>query len=375
MRKGIIKKGGLKNTAPAFCCLLSFFLLNCQGNTQKAARPKPTVPVVTLRPTKIPIEKQYIGITQAISSVNIRARVEGFLIQKNFIEGKPVKKDQVLYVIDPKPFQAQLDSAKGQLARSIAERDYQQVQYTRMKQLVGQGNISRSQYDQVMAQFHQALAQVDVNKAQLETAQINLGYCYMYSPVDGIVSHKYVDVGNLVGGTEQTLLATVVQLEPIYIEFSPSVSDFGEILKYRTNMPFKAEASLPQGKNIVLHGEVDFVNNAADTPTSTILMRATLKNPEKLILPGIYMNVKVILTENGEEILVPTKAVLEMQGKKSVYLVNSANKVEDRLILTSGQYGDKYMVKSGLQAGDRLITSGLQKIHPGDEVAVTLSNN
>jgi RND family efflux transporter MFP subunit len=226
-----------------------------------------------------------------------------------------------------------------------------------------------------MARYHEAIAQVNVDRAQVETAQINLSYCYMYSPNDGIISRKYVDVGNLVGGAEQTLLANVVTLNPIYIEFSPSVDDFGEILKHRANMPFKAEAILPHGKGLALHGRVDFVNNAADTPTSTILMRATLDNPEKLILPGIYMNVKVILTQSGEAILVPAKVILETQGKRSVYVVNKDNKVEMKTIVTAGQYGDQYLVKSGLKEGDRLIVSGIQKIQPGQEVTVTISGS
>ncbi|KTC85592.1 MULTISPECIES: efflux RND transporter periplasmic adaptor subunit [Legionella] len=366
---------GVKSTKLALCCVIYSLLVSCEEHKPAASLPILTVPVIEVKTSTIPITKQYIGITQSISSVDIRARVEGFLVKKNFTEGKFVKKNQLIYVIDPAPFQAKLDSARGELARSIASQEYQQVQYLRLKQLVAQGNVSKSQYDEVIARYHEAMAQVDVNKAQLETAKINLGYCYMYSPDDGIISHRYVDVGNLVGGAEQTLLANVVKLDPIYIEFSPSISDFDEIIKYRVHMPFHAEATLPHGKSVMLKGLVDFVNNAADTPTSTILMRATLANPEKLIRPGIYMNVKVILTKNGEAVLLPGEAILETQGKRSVYTVNKENKVVNKAISISGQYGNQYIVKSGLQAGDLVITRGMQKIKPGQEVKIAKSAN
>lgn len=359
----------------AFCCLLSIFINGCQDKKQAPPQARPIVPTVKIVSTEIPITKEYIGITQSIASVAIRARVEGFLTKMNFVEGKLVKKDQLLYVIDPRPFEAQLELSKGQLARSTASQTYQNVQYIRMKQLVAKGDVSRSQYDQVASQYAEATAQVAVDKAQVEQAKINLGYCYMYSPFDGIISHKYVDVGNLVGGTENTLLAYVVKLDPIYIEFSPSVEDFSELLKYRANMPFKVEATFPQNKNLTFHGQVDLINNQADVPTSTILMRATITNPEKLILPGIYMNLKVILTNKGAALLIPAKAVMETQGKRSVYLVGKDNKVLSQPIITSGQYKQDYIVKSGLNVGDIVITDGMQKIRPGEEVTLNLTSN
>ena len=347
--------------------LMALFLAACKDNKSAQNAPRP-VPVVKMTLTKIPLKRTYIGITQSIAEVGIRARVEGFLIQKNFIEGKPVKKDQLIYVIDPKPFQAQLDLAKGQLAKSIANMEYQKVQYLRLKELVKKGDVSKTQFDEVAAQYGEAQAEVLVQKANVETAEINLGYCYMNAPFDGIIGKKYVDVGNLVGAGENTLLANIVQLNPIYVLFSPSIEDYGTFLKYRKNMPFHVEAVLPHDNKLVFKGKVDLVNNQADTPTSTILMRGLVDNPDQLLLPGIYVNITLELTKADPSLLIPASAVTESQGQRTVYLVNAKNQVEVSTIQTSGMYKQQYIVTSGIKEGDLLILKGLQKILPGETV-------
>lgn len=324
-----------------------------------------TVPVMKLHSTSIPLKKTYIGISQSVSSVDIRARVEGFLQKKNFTEGKPVKKGQLIYVIDPRPYQAKLNQAQGQLSRSIASRDYQSVQFLRYKQLVAKGDISKSNYDQTAANLKEAEAQVEVDTANVQDAQINLGYCFMYSPFDGIISKKYVDVGNLVGAGENTLLANVVELNPIYIEFSPSVNDFSEFLKYRQNMPFKASASFPLNDKLIFKGQVDLVNNQADAPTSTILMRALMENPEQLIIPGVYLNITLTLSPSTKVLMIPASAVIKTQEKRSVFIVGPDNKIASRNIIIEQAYQTNEIISSGLKEGDLLVTSALQKVQPG----------
>jgi len=351
---------------PVLLCL-GVLLSACSGDDGANKAPRP-VTVLAIEPTKIPVKKTYIGITQSIAAVGIKARVEGFLTEMNFIEGKPVKKDQLLFVIDPKPFEAQLDYAKGQLARSIANVDYQKVQYKRLKALVQKGDVSQSNFDEVAAQLGAAVAEVEIQKAQVETAQINLGYCSMKSPFDGIIGEKLVDVGNLVGAGEKTLLANVVELNPIYIQFSPSVEDYGSFLKYRKNMPFNVTATLPHNSSLVFKGKVDLVNNEANTPTSTILMRAQIENPEQLLLPGIYVDITLELTPDQPTLLVPTSAVSESQGQRTVFLVDKKNTIQIATINTAGTYNQQYIVTSGVKQGDLLVLDGLQKIRPGELV-------
>ncbi|CAM2990476.1 efflux RND transporter periplasmic adaptor subunit [Legionella worsleiensis] len=346
---------------------MGLFLAACNDNKPLTNTPR-LVPVAQLGFTKIPLTKTYIGITQSVAEVGIRARVEGFLVRKNFTEGKPVKKDQLIYAIDPKPFQAQLDLAKGQLAKSIANMEYQKVQYQRFKELVKKGDVSQTRFDEANARYTEAQAETLVQKAQVATAEINLGYCSMLAPFDGIIGKKYVDLGNLVGGADNTLLANIVQLNPIYVMFSPSVEDYAIFLNYRKNMPFHVEAVLPYSNQLVFKGKVDLVNNQADTSTSTILMRALVENPEQLLLPGVYVTLHVELTKEESCILVPATAVIESQGQRTVYLVNKKNQVEAHVIHTSGMYQQSYIVISGVKDGDLLILNGLQKINPGDAV-------
>lgn len=347
-----------------------FILLSACGEKAKPIPPKPNVQILTLKSQPIALTKEYIGITQSIASVDIRARVKGFLTNMNFIEGKPVKKNQLLFRIDPSSFQAKLDLTKGQLASSIARKKYEEVQYFRFKNLVAKGDVSKSDFDRVSAQFAESEGAVQTASAQVEEAKINLGYTSMYSPIDGVISHQYVDVGNLVGGGENTLLTNVVQLNPIYVEFSPSVDDYHDFLRYRKNKPFKAVVRFPQNNDLVFKGKVDFVNNQADVSTSTILMRATIDNPEMLLLPGIYVNIAITLEENYPVLLVPIKAVTQTQGQYSLYLLNAKNQVESRIINVLDPYKDNYMVTSGVKEGDKVIINNLQKIRPGMEVNI-----
>jgi len=348
----------------AWYSLLSTLLLACQNNGDKNGQPAP-VSVVKVQIASVPVTKEYIGITQSIASVDIRARVKGFLTQMNFVEGKPVKKDASLFVIDPLPFEADVKAAEGNLAKSIANREFQTAEYERYGKLVKKGDVSVANYDRVKSQYQEAVAQVQINQANLDTAKINLSYCYMNASFDGIIGEKFVDVGNLVGGTENTLLATLVELNPMYIQFSPSVSDFALMLAHRKNMPFKVEATFSDDANMKFHGKVDLINNQADTPTSTILMRALLDNPESLLLPGIYLKVKLTLSNGESQLIIPVTSVMEVQGQRMVYIIDKNNEVQSRAITTNGQYQQSYIIVSGLKEGEMVVTNNLQKIKPG----------
>lgn len=350
----------------ASCCL--FLIIGCNGQQSKPI-PAQTVSTVTLSQSTIPITKTYIGITQSIASVNIRARVKGFLTKMNFVEGTVVEKGRLLFVIDPKPFEAKLDLVQGQLSRSIAVKEYEAVQYLRLKQLVGQGDISKSDFDKAAASYRKAEADVQIHNAEVEDAQINLSYCRMYAPFEGLIGKRYVDVGNLVGGTEETLLATILKLDPIYVQFSPSVTDVADFSKFQKNSPFTVEVKISGEKEFIFKGKIDLTNNQADVATSTILMRAVIDNPKKLLLPGVYVNITLFLSPESKVILVPQKAVLQTQGEYSVYLAKDG-KVVSRRLLVSGEYRDSYIVKSGVVVGDQVITNALQKIRPGQLVNI-----
>lgn len=351
--------------------ILIFNLFACSEQQTTSAPPPVEVKVVKIQLQKIPVHKQYIGTVKSIADIEIRARVKGFLTEVNFVEGKPVKKGDLLFVIDKRPFEAKVEMAKGQLAKSLAARDYAKAQYERMKILVAKDDISKAEYDKAAADYQSAIGQVLTAQADLKDAEINLSYCSMYSPVDGIIGKKFVDVGNLVGGVEDTLLATVIQLNPIYVEFYPSVNDYNDMLKYIENMPFPVVATLPYN-DIKFKGKVDLINNEADIKTSTILMRATIENPKNLLVPGVYVNLDILLTNEAPHILVPSVAVTDTQGDQTVLVVGKDNKVEVRKIKVEGNYKNYYIVKDGLQENDLVIVEGIQKIPPGGVVKPTI---
>lgn len=348
------------------CCIT--LLSSCYERPKKPKAGEVTVQVIKITPTTVPVFKDYIGITQSIAQVSMRARVKGFLVKKNFTEGDWVKKGQLLFEIDPRPFKADVDQAKADLQRSEADAAFKQVQAERYKTLVKKAAASQADFDRVNAQYQEAVAQVAVDTAKVEQAEINLSYCYMYAPIDGKIGEKYVDVGNLVGGTNDTLLATIVKLDPIYVQLSPSINDFGEFVAYRKNAPFKVKITIPGYKKLVFDGQIDLVNNEADQTTSTILMRAAVKNPEKLLLPGVYVNVRLILSAKKTVITIPKAAIMETQGQNYVYILDKNNKVTLRTISTEFQYGNLEIVNQGLKPGDIVVVDGLQKIKPGDTV-------
>lgn len=354
--------------------LLVSLLDGCSNEQKKKPRSPISVDVQTISKESIPVIKQYIGITQSIESVEIRARVTGFLTEKHFTEGKDVKKNQLLYVIDPRPFKAKLDHVEAVLKSNIAERDYQALEYIRFKKLAKQGNVAQVRFDTVNAKLKEAQASVALAKADVEEAKLNLSYCYMKAPYAGKIGVQFIDIGNYVGSTNKTLLAKLVQLNPIYVEFSPSVNDYSEFLHYRANMPFKVSVSLPSYNKHLFKGRIDIINNEANVSTSTILMRATIKNAEKTLLPGIYVTVNVTLSDNSKQLLIPANVIINVQGRRSVYVVGQNNKVESRLITTSGSYQGKTVIQSGLKEGEQIITSNLQKLRSGITVTIKKAN-
>lgn len=356
--------------------LLALGLTGCNKPAPKKERPIVTVEAIKVEPTNVPISKSYIGITSSVSSVDIRARVKGFLVKKNFEEGGFVKKNQLLFEIDPNPFKAALQQAQAQLANALANVNFQKVEYQRMKALYAKNVVSKERFDKAATTYKQGLAKVAQEEADVENAKINLSYCYMYSPIDGRIGKTQVDVGNLVGGTQDTLLATVVELNPIYVEFSPSVSDFGEFIEYKKQgKPFKVTAYLPKYPKETFTGEVSLVNNQADTKTATVLMRATLKNPEKLLLPGLYVNVDLMLKKDNKALTVPEAAIINGQGIVQVNVIGKNNIIQTQTITSNLEYKGQVVISSGLKAGEVVVTSNLEQIQSGDKVNYTLNNN
>ena len=354
---------GLKKLIVLFICC--FALAACDSGNKTAVPAELPTQVLSVAKSNVPIVLNYIGITKSIADITIRARVEGFLKKKNYTEGKYVNRGDLLYVIDPRPFQVEVDLAQANVDSAKADAEFQQVELRRRAALVKKNFISQEEYDSQKATYDESVAAVEVAQANLETAKINLGYCYVYSPIDGIAGVRFYDVGNLVGVDGDTELLTVVALDPMFVYFAPSIDDFSLIMKYYDNMPFKIVATVPKFPDIKFEGKVDMINNQAEQSTSTIQMRALIKNPEKKLRPNIYVNVEVILSPSTPVIQIPSSATVNIQGSTFVYAVDSNNKVSMKEINVETTTKQTMIIESGLKVGDRIALNNLQNLRTG----------
>ncbi|NDH09053.1 MAG: efflux RND transporter periplasmic adaptor subunit [Gammaproteobacteria bacterium] len=343
---------------PLFISLAS---CNKLGQSEKA----PVVSVIPPQQLISPLKKEYIGVIKSLQDVTLRARVEGFLNERLFKEGDIVHRGEVLYVIDKAPFQAQLLSADGNLKKAQADLAFQAVQLKRYEQLVKHQNVSKSNYDQQLAAYQAALGNLETAQGSYDQAKLNLSYCDVTSPLNGLAGKSYVDLGNLVSGVNKTELVKVVQLDPIRIEFNPSISDMNLFLKYKQYKPFHTVVKLPEAQDKKWQGIVDFYDNIASLNTSTMLLRTTIRNSDFLLRPDIYVNVSVTLDPKHNFKLIPIERMLEVQGVRQVQVVNKDKKLTWRAI-TIGDVHDKWVeVLDGLETDDLIVDDNTVKLQEG----------
>lgn len=350
---------------------VGFLLCSCDWKSRSSNHNE--VKVLPIRSYIAPYQKEFIGLLKPVRKVTLRARVEGFLEKRLFNEGDFVKQDEVLFTIDKKPFQAQLLSAKGALVQAKANLAFEEVQYKRYQQLVTHQNISKSQYDGQYAKYLEALGQVDSAQGQYNQAALNLSYCSVFAPMAGQVGKAYVDVGNLVSGANKTELVTLVQLDPLRVEFNPSTSDIYEFVKYKANKPFPVEVTLPKFNKLKWKGVVDFYDNMMNINTSTLLLRTTIINEQLLLRPDLYVKVKVTLDPKHVFILIPNAFITDVQGIQQVMVVDSHHKVQWRVVKTGAMIKDKVIIEAGIEKGDSLIIDQNLPLKEGSMVKPLMS--
>ncbi len=340
-------------------------LISCGKSDKDAKTPEMTVTVAEAKSETVPLYLEYVGTLQSIESVDINARVEGFLVKRAFKDGADVEKGDLLFVIDPRPFKAALEAAKAKLAEDLAALQYAKEQVVRYKPLVEKDYITRDSYDDYVTQAKEAQAMVEASRANVVQAELNLSYCTMYAPFDGRIGRRMVDVGNLVGSGESTLLATIVQLDPIYVYFNVAERDIPEVLKQQNSKPLTFSMILPDESKHPEDGTIDFVDNQVEVTTGTITLRGTIGNSSKTILPGQFVKVELLLKEQPDTIVIPSKAVGDQQGNLYVFVVGKDNKVEFRDVTAGSSYKKMRIIEKGLSAGEKVVVNGLQKLKPG----------
>ena len=359
-----------------YSTVLSFsllFLLGC-GEEKMTKSPKAPPPLnvetVTVQKKKFPLWMQYTGMTKAISSQNIRARVAGRLEKRYFADGAYVNKGDKLFLIEQSQYQSNLHAARSKKQKDEAALALSKADVRRYKPLVKEGLAPRATLEQHEAKRDSLIAAIAVDDAAIQNAELELSYTLITAPISGQVSARRVDVGNLVGYGESTLLTTIVQTDKIYTYFSPSEKDVQRLYKFRSREVLPAFIEVRgQGEDIFkrkrLDGFIDFSNNTVDPLTSTVSMRATIDNKEKSVYPGTFVYINVFVTDQIDFIMVPPQAIFEGQLGKFVYTVdaNSTAKRTDVKTNLSTRYYTS--ISSGLKDKDKVVISGLMKVKPG----------
>jgi membrane fusion protein, multidrug efflux system len=348
-----------------------------QTRAQPAA-PPPEVVVATVEQHDINPKIEYVGQTVAVDSVELRARIQAFLTRRAFKEGDDVKEGSLLFTLERPPFEAAVDAAAGQVAQARAEVVRTRRDLDRAKTLYAQGNISQQSLDRAISDQQQAEATLGASEAQLRQAQIDLGYTRITAPFDGRIGRSVYSVGQWVG-PDSGVLATLVKLDPIYVVFNVSERSYLDYQKQaeeavragRPQPAFVPRLRLSNGYEYPHDGLLDFVDNRVDPSTGTIAVRAIFPNPDKLLVPGLFVTVLLQSTEPKPALLIPQAAVQEDQGGRFVLVVGPDSKVETRRIETGTRIGVLWEVTSGLTSDERVIYEGLQKVQPGGIVTPT----
>ncbi|MCA7900324.1 efflux RND transporter periplasmic adaptor subunit [Burkholderia cepacia] len=353
------------------------FLAAC-GKKESAPPPQtPEVGVVTVQPQAVPVFTDLPGRTSAFLVAQVRARVDGIVLRREFTEGTDVKAGQRLYKIDPAPYIAALNSAKATLAKAQANLVTQNALVARYKVLVAANAVSKQDYDNAVATQGQAAADVAAGKAAVDTAQINLGYTDVVSPITGRVGISQVTPGAYVQASQATLMSTVQQLDPVYVDLTQSSLEGLKLRqdvqsgRLKTSGPGAAKVSLilEDGKTYSEPGKLQFSDVTVDQTTGSVTIRAVFPNPGRVLLPGMFVRARIEEGVNENAFLVPQIGVThDQKGQAIAMVVNASNKVEPRPLKTTGMQGPNWVVEGGLQAGDHVIVQGADKVRPGATV-------
>ena len=353
-------------------------LLAACGPKQSAPpQQTPEVGIVTVQPSAVPVVTELPGRTNAFLVAQVRARVDGIVLRREFTEGSEVKAGQRLYKIDPAPYIAQLNSAKATLAKAQANLVSVTAQASRYKVLVAAYAVSKQDYVNAVASEGQAAADVASGKAAVDTAQINLGYTDVVSPVSGQVGISQVTPGAYVQASAATLMSTVQELDPMYVDLTQSSLDGLKLRRdvqegrLKTSGPDAAKVTLilEDGRTYSEKGKLQFSDVTVDQSTGSVTVRALFQNKDRVLLPGMFVRARIEEGVNDQAILVPQIGVThDQKGTPTALVVGADNKVALRQLVTSRTYGSNWVVDSGLNPGDRVIVQGTDKVRPGMDV-------
>lgn len=334
------------------------------------------VQTVVVREQTVPLRPKFLGQTEPSQTVEIRSRVKGFLLERAFEEGQTVKKGQVLFRIDPKPFEAELAMAKAQLASADARRDRAAQQVKRHTELYERQSATLDELEEWRKELRVAEADVQLEQARIRQAELDLGYTTISAPLAGSIGRATKDVGSYVDDAADSQLAVLRQVDPIYVRYSVSEQEILRWQRLQESGTFtkpevadlELEITLGDDRTYPHRGRINFVDVRVDPQTGTAVVRGTVANPDARLRPGQFVHATVLGIDRVGTVMVPQRAVLQSPAGPSVYVVDAKNVVEQRPVTLGEWQGDQWIIEKGLKPGERVITDRLMQVRPGTSV-------
>lgn len=349
-------------------CVFCLLLVSCEKK-KPVAKALPKVYAAYSAKKTVPYYLEGIGHVRAYNSANIQSQVEGYLEKIHYEQGKDVKKDSILITIDPDNYKAMVEEAEGELDQSLAQLKFAEEKVMRFTKLVEDDYVSKLNYDEYVSNFNALLGTVKKNKGTLENAKTNLNYCYIKAPFDGRIGKKLVDVGNLVQNDGSVLLI-VNQIQPIYVDFSLPEKQLSRILKKQSKEDLLVKVYLPEVEPVEEEGKLIVVSNYVDETTGMIPLRAQCENASKLLWPGQFAKVRLILKDLENAVLVPEEAVNLGQKGTYVEVIDSDHIARVKYVEVGQTFGSLVVIEKGLEAGELVVTQGQLLVKAGSEVNI-----
>ena len=361
-----------RDVSGALLALSVLLWAGCSAKKAQTLGPPPgySAPVTTAAATlaTVPIQIHAIGNVEAYATVSVKAQVAARIEKASFTEGQNVGKGELLFTLDRRPFDTALQQAQANLARDQAQLENARAEKDRYTELYQEGIVSKEQYDSMRTNADALAASVRADKAAIEKARIDLSYCSIQAPIEGRTGALLVNPGNLVKDNDATLVV-LNQIHPIYVTFSVPEQHLADIKRYQAATPLKVEAIIPNQEQNPTKGVLTFIDNAVDSTTGTIKLKATFQNPDNRLWPGQFVSVTLTLTTRADAVVAPSQAVQTGQVGQYVFVVKPDMTVEYRPVVVAGSFGAATVIQKGLAAGETLVTDGQLRLVPGMKVA------
>ena len=364
-------RGGVRAAAVLGLCFFLWTGCSARRAETQAMPPDYSAPVTIAKATlaTVPIQVYAIGNVEAYSTISVKAQVAARIEKAYFTEGQDVRRGDLLFTLDRRPYDTALQQAEANLAKDQAQLENAKAEAERYTTLFQEGIVSKEQYDSMRTNADGIAASVRADRAAIDKAKIDLSYCTIEAPIDGRTGALLVHPGNLVKDNDATLVV-LNQIHPIYVTFSVPEQHLADIKRYRAEGPLKVEAIIPNQEQNPAQGVLTFIDNAVDSTTGTIKLKGTFENPDNRLWPGQFVNVALTLRTQPNAVVVPSQAVQTGQAGQYVFVVKPDMRAEYRPVVVASSAGGETVIQKGLEAGETLVTDGQLRIVPGMKVAV-----